>query len=148
MQISRRNALVGAGAAMAVAGVPGTVRGQDAELVALGRQWQQTYAEWMRVCARVEIAYDAGESSRRVRELEVASETPFECAWALKNRIAEIPAHSLDGALVKLRVVVAQDWITGEINDPFGRLTYQAWQSLETQHVAADFERLLGGMRP
>ena len=38
MQITRRNALVGAGAAMAVAGAPGAVQGDDAVLLALARE--------------------------------------------------------------------------------------------------------------
>ncbi len=37
--ITRRSALIGVSAAAVVAGVPGAVQGDDAELIALGRQW-------------------------------------------------------------------------------------------------------------
>ena len=145
--ITRRGAILGTAATVAVVGVPTTVQAEDAELIALGQQWQEAYGEWMRACKAVQIAYDAGEPDRRVRELEKASDPSFECACALKDRIAEIPARSVNGALVKLRIVIAQGWVTGENDDTFGCLTYQAWQSLETESAAADFERLAGEAR-
>ena len=130
MQISRRDALMGAGAAAAVAGVPGAVQGEDAELVALGRQWLVTYSKWLRETGE--------EKSGSLKQ-----------ACALEDRIAEIPACSQDGALVKLRVAAEHYRLMGEAEiDPYARLTYQAWQSLETERVAAQFERLIAGMRP
>ena len=53
------------------------------------------------------------------------------------------PARSCNGALVKLRVAAEHYRLMGEIEyDPYARLTYQAWQSLETKRVAAGMERL------
>ncbi len=44
MQITRRNAMRGASAAAAVAGVPGVVRGEDAHLEALHAEWRAAEA--------------------------------------------------------------------------------------------------------
>ncbi len=66
----------------------------------------------------------------------------------IEDRMAEIPARSHNGGLVKLRVAAEHYRLMGEIDaDPYARLTYQAWQSLETERVVADFERLAGGMQ-
>ena len=130
MSISRRSALVGAGAAV-VAGVPGAVQGDDAELIALGRQWLERYGQWLRYPISDE---DPGMLKR---------------VCAIQDQIAEIPARSPNGALVKLRVAAEHLRLMGEIKaDCYSLLTYQAWQGLETECVAADFERLLGRVRP
>ena len=132
MQISRRDALLGASAAVAVAGVPTAVAAQaalvgeaeDAELIALGQQWIDAYGEW--------IGTEDEDSTllKRCRSIE--------------NRIADIPARSHHGALVKLRVVVEFYRLMGDIdNTQETRLIYQAWQALETEPV--DFEHLSGG---
>ncbi len=52
MQISRRNALMGAGAAAAMAGVPGAVQGDDAVLLAQVAQFHELYNEWQRIWAK------------------------------------------------------------------------------------------------
>ena len=131
MSISRRGALLGAGAAAAVAGVPGAVLAQDAELIALGRQWRESYFEWLR-CPHEE------EKSGMLKRV-----------CSIEDRMAEIPADSREGALVKLRAAAEHYWLMGDIDcDPYALLTYQAWQSLETERVAPDFERLIGRMRP
>ncbi len=134
--VTRRDALRGAAAVAATGAVPvaATAKSEpDAELIALGQQWQEANDEWLRACDAVEIAYAAGEPSRRVRDLEKVSDVPFERAWALKDQIAEIPARSANGAVVKLRIVVAQNRITDENDDVFGRLTNQALQALEVR---------------
>ncbi len=58
MQISRRGALIGAGAAAVAAGVPGAVRGEDSEeaqVLALFRQMgdreRAAVHSWARLCA-------------------------------------------------------------------------------------------------
>ncbi len=127
MQISRRDALMGATAAVAVAGVPTAVAAQaeDAELIALGRQWIVAYGEW--------IGTEDVDSTllKRVRSID--------------NRIADIPARSHHGALVKLRVAAEFYRLMGDIDDSLEtRLTYQAWQALETEPF--DFERLIKGV--
>ncbi len=143
MSISRRTALATGATAVvtdaataplatkaALAGVPGTAQGEDAELIALGRQWRESYGKWMRCRCEEENTV----LLRRVCSIE--------------DRMAEIPARSRNGALVKLRAAAENYRLMGEIDhDPYARLTYQAWQSLETEGVAADFERLAGEAR-
>ena len=46
MTISRRDALVGAGAAAVVAGVPGAAMGEDAHLEALHAEWREAEAKF------------------------------------------------------------------------------------------------------
>ena len=146
--ITRRTALTGATAAVAAVGVPTLVTAQDsdAELIALGQQWQEAYGEWIRACDLVSVAFDSGEPDCRLLKLEKATDPFFDRQWRLRDRIGEIPARSINGALVKLRIVVAQGWVMGENDDTYGRLTYQAWQSLETESGAAAFERLAEGL--
>ncbi|MCZ6742974.1 MAG: hypothetical protein O7D27_12535 [Alphaproteobacteria bacterium] len=127
MSISRRDALMGATAAVAVAGVPTAVAAQaeDAELIALGRQWIVAYGEW--------IGTEDVDSTllKRVRSID--------------NRIADIPARSHHGALVKLRVAAEFYRLMGDIDDSLEtRLTYQAWEALETESF--DFKRLMRGL--
>ena len=124
MQISRRDAFMGASAAVAVAGVPLAALGKtevDAELIELGRQWIDAYGKW--------IGTEDRDSTfmKRCRSIE--------------NSIVDIPARSHHGALVKLRVVAEYLRLMGDIDDSQEtRLTYQAWETLETERF--DFERL------
>ena len=125
--ITRRGAMLGATAAVVVAGVPTAVAAQaeDAELTALGRQWIDAYGEW--------IGAEDEDSTllKRCRSIE--------------NRIADIPARSHHGALVKLRVVAELYRLMGDIDNTLEtRLTYQAWQALETELF--DFERHMRGL--
>ncbi len=106
-----------------VAGAPVAVAApaEDAELTALGRQWIEAYGEW------IGAEDDDSTLLKRCRSIE--------------NRIADTPARSHRGALVKLRVVAEYYRLMGDIDDSSEtRLIYQAWQALETE--ALDFERL------
>ena len=49
MSISRRSALTGATAAVAVAAVPATVQANDALLEALYRDWREAWGIWSKV---------------------------------------------------------------------------------------------------
>ena len=135
MNITRRAALTGAAVLAATGAVPVAAMAKveaDAELITLGRQWQKAHDEFLRACNAVETASDVGESDERMRVLEEASNAPADRSWVLRDRIGEIPARSLDGALVKLRVVVAQHRIMDELpHDCFARLTCEALQALE-----------------
>ena len=132
MQISRRNVLATGAAAITTAAITAPLaikavaaQGCDAELTALGRQWIDAYGEW--------IGTEDEDSTllKRCRSIE--------------NRIADIPARSHHGALVKLRVVAELYRLMGDIDDTLEtRLTYQAWQALETELF--DFERLMRGL--
>ncbi len=127
MTITRRGAMLGATAAVAVAGVPIAVaaKAEDAELTALGRQWIDAYGEW--------IGTEDEDSTllKRCRSIE--------------DKMAEIPARSGNGALVKLRVAAEHYRLMGDIDDSLEtRLTYQAWEALETESF--DFARLMRGL--
>ncbi len=130
MSISRRDALLGASAAVAVAGVPTAVAAQacDTELVALGQQWRELYIEWLRC------------------PVEEENTVLLKRVHAIEDRMEEIPARSPNGALVKLRVAAEHYRLMGDIDggDHYALLTYQAWQALETEPF--DFERLMRGL--
>ncbi len=126
--ISRRGALLGATAAVAVAGVPTAVaaKAEDAELTALGRQWIVAYAAWLQ-------CHDDDENTILLKR-----------ANAIEDRMVEMPVHSPDGALVKLRVAAEHLRLMGDIGeggDPYFQLVYQAWEGLETEPI--DFERIM-----
>ncbi len=128
MQITRRGAMLGASAAAVVAGVPGAVQGEDAELTALGRQWIEAYGEW--------IGTEDDDS------------TLLKQCRSIENRIADIPARSYHGALVKLRVVAEFYRLMGDIDDSSEtRLIYQAWEALETERFNFECLRLAGEAR-
>ena len=139
MSISRRDALLGATAAVVVTGAtvaPLAVKAAlattepDAELIALGQQWRETYTAWLQCCGDEEKNSALGKR-----------------AFALEGQIAGMPAHSPSGALVKLRVAAEHFRVMGEIETgKYALLTYQAWQALETEPV--DFEHLDRDSRP
>ena len=115
---------MGASAAAAVAGVPTVAMGKtevDAELIELGRQWIDVYG-------------------KRIGTEDVDLTLMKRCR-SIENRIADIPARSHHGALVKLRLAAEFYRLMGDIDDSQEtRLTYQAWETLETERF--DFERL------
>ena len=143
MRISRRDALATGAAAItvtaitaplaikaasvqaALADVPTAVAAQvsDAELIALGQQWQEAYAEWLQ------------------RE-DDEDGTLLKRACTIEDKMKDIPTRSPNGALVKLRVAAEHYRLMGDIDDdPYALLTYQAWQGLETEPI--NFERLM-----
>ena len=122
--LSRRAVLRGSGAAVAVAtvAVP-AVQAEDAELITLGRQWIVAYGEWIGT-------FNEDKDS-----------TLLNRCCSIEDEIADIPARSHHGVLVKLRVVAEHYRLMGDIDDSReSRLTYQAWQALETESF--DFGRL------
>ena len=147
MNITRRDALLGATAAavvtgaavvplaikaagvkVALAGDPAAVQGEDAELIALGRQWIDAYGKW--------IGTEDDDSTLLKR------------CHSIENRIADIPARSHHGALVKLRVVAEFYRLMGDIDDSSEtRLIYQAWEALETERFNFECLRLAGEAR-
>ena len=103
MSITRRNALTGATAAVAVASLPIAAMATtepDAELIALGRRWIEAYGKW--------IGTEGGDSTLLKR------------ATAIEDRMAEIPAHSPSGALVKLRVAAESLRLMGDLPERSG----------------------------
>ena len=132
MNITRRDALLGATAAAAVTGltvaplaikaalggVPGAVQGEDADaqVKALCRKWEAMY--------------------RHVNMSNVTDEERFAQVPVmdrLADRIADIPVRSLDGVVHKLKVAIHY------MDDEAGRYA---------DSTLRDLERLAGGMRP
>ena len=114
MEISRRDALMG-----------------DDPLIALGRQWQEAYDNWL------QFSTD-GDSTEKIVELENQREGLGNIAWRIEDQAAEIPAQSIDGVLVQLRMagthyhLMERDGLNW--HDKYAQLTWQAWDGLE--HVA------------
>ena len=95
MQISRRGALLGVGAAAVVAGVPGAVQADPVEpLLAMEREWlaQRDYIH------------------RFPHESDAEIEPLYERQDALEKKIMETPAHSFAGIAVKLRLAGYYTW--------------------------------------
>ncbi len=177
MQISRRGALLGASAAAVVAGVPGAVQGEDAALLAQVAQFHELFETWGRVQEKA-IAHSAAvkalpdypsfdpstfnslqeaqEAWRREEEFVEAHDSHKywdqsgrlgEQAGALANAIIETPAMTWRGAVEKFKIahiVVGNNHQDGDEDLD----AYQDWDAPWMETVIADFERLLGGMRP
>ena len=135
MSISRRTALA-TGAAAVVTGAttaPLAVKAalaatSDDPLVALGRQWQEAYDNWLQFST-------AGDSFEEIVELENQREDLDDIAWQLENEAADVPARSLDGVLVKLRMAGTHYHLMERDGegwaDHYAELTWQAWDGLE-----------------
>ena len=133
MQISRRNALLGVGAAAAVAGVP-AVAHADPVVAQVNRAF--AYRDWI----NHETPDDISDE-----ELNALCEPLNE----MLNLIRLTPAISVHGIASKTQVAWIQmhPTIDTELNGPgdeFGQLAPERfiWSVLQ------DFERLIGGMRP
>ncbi len=119
--ITRRNALVGASAAVAVVGVPTLAAEASEPLVALERQM---------------LARGAFLDNHSARD-EAQSEAVFKEWSALQDQIAETPATTVEGLAVKLRLI-AEDSMLYPMEDKFEQgLIRSAVESAE---------RLCGGL--
>ncbi len=172
--VTRRDAMLGASAAAAVAGVPTAVAAQacDANLLALVEQFHDVYGE----CQDVWEKHRAHRAS--VEAMPDCPRPPFlppdyghghtaflaahdahkylgeanrlnDQTGALAAAIFETPAESAKGALEKLKIAYTA------VGDGEGTATgdndLEAFQDLDApwmQNVIADFERLIRGMRP
>ena len=168
MQISRRNALMGASAAAVVAGVPGAVQGGDAVLLAKVARFQELYEAWNRVWekgsahrARIEAMTDcprvdpATQSRAHFAFLKAhdaykhydESNRLGQQTGALVNAIFKTPAETFRGAIEKFHIAHLAVG-SGADDDDEDLLAYQDWAAPWMETVAADFERLLEGMQP
>ncbi len=164
MQISRRNALLGATAAVAVAGVPGAVQGQDAVLLAQVAQFHELYdrskRSWAKQKRQRETAEDMPDCPDRVDKPEAylafldAHGADFEgcnrlsdLTGALANEIFETPPLTWRGAVEKFKIAHLAVGSYGDGGDE-GLEAYQDWANPWMETVAKDFDHLLGGMRP
>ena len=178
MTITRRNALMSAGAAAMVAGVPGGVQGEDAVLLARVAQFHETceaFRRSWRECSEYREKVEAMPNCPSalgpwgdLAELRTRNKAHHEFlgargVWdrydepnrineqvgALVNAVFKTPAQTTKGALEKLKiayVAVGDGEGTGT-----GDNDLEAFQDLEEPWmvtVIADFERLIGGIRP
>ena len=81
--ITRRNALTGATAAVAIAAVPVTVQANDAHIEALYTEWRAAEATWLKVNAVADNAHlDAIRADApSPKEGDYTSEAELEAAW-------------------------------------------------------------------
>ena len=144
MSISRRDALMGAGAAAVVAGVPGAVQGDPVEpLLAMEQEWLQLRDQY-------ETAPDVPHG---------APDPLFDKLLDLQYRIHLTEAKSPAGVAVKLRMYCRNNcWDEADFVEVTREDTVRGAGNLEVlplkaalhdlERLAGDFERLLGGMRP
>ncbi len=169
MTISRRSALIGATAAAVVTGVPGAVQGDDAALLARVAAFDGLYDAWQRLlerravrraeivampdCPQLNFTRDGSEAHFAFLEAHDAFRYGDECerlgeqTGEAVNAIFEIPAETVRGAFEKLKVVhivVGNNHQDGDEDLD----AYQDWDAPWMETVMADFERLIGGMRP
>ncbi len=167
MQISRRDALLGATAAEAVAGLPRTAQGQDTVLLPQVARFHDLYdtwrAVWAKQCehrARIDAMPDCPDfdpptlSRAYLAFLEAHDASRYydesgrlgEQTGAIANAIFEIPAETVRGTFEKLKIahiVVGNNHQDGDENLD----AYQDWDAPWMETVLADFERLAGEAR-
>ena len=103
MQISRRGALIGAGAAVVVAGVPGSAMGEDAHLETLYRIWREAYAEHI---AALDWSGDLLSGDPTWHEADRAVTRTGYRQSACVDKLLEASAHTVPGLLIKVRAIV------------------------------------------
>ncbi len=126
MQISRRNALMGASAAAVAAGVPGAVQAFPVEpLLAMEREW----------FAQRDYLHNYPDDS------DAALDPLYDRLYAIEEKIMGTPAQSFAGIAVKLRLVAHY---SDAINLGCEGLD---WDRKIAFHALRDAERLAGGAR-
>lgn len=160
--LTRRAALASAGAAVAVAGVPAAVQGEDAVLLARLGQFPDMHGRWSRMWEKAQshrAAVEAtpgcpGYSDYRAREafLEARdylkywdeAEKLSKPLGALVSAIFETPAQTVEGVLGKVRILYIA---RGDYDDQVDE-SLEAYQDDEDHpwfgSVIADLERLAG----
>ncbi len=108
----------------------------DNLLIKVGRQWGEAYSNW-------QTAPREGESHEESIALERHADALGKIAWEIEDKAAKIPAFSIEGVLVKLRIVGTHYHLMErsgeEWHNTYAKLTWQAWD---------DLERLSGEARP
>ncbi len=119
--LTRRAALVGAGAAMAVAGGPGAVKASQTDPVAVLAAKAAVYEEWLNSLHNVSDD-----------EFNALAGVHFE----MEHRILDTPATSFEGITGKLRIA----WNSAETDELYPLASERfIWSALQ------DLERLAGG---
>ena len=82
----------------ATAAPPPSASETDDPLIALGQQWKEAYDNWQ---ARIPTA---GSDEEWTVQDDERSTTLGKIAWGIEDQAADIPAQSVDGVLVQLRI--------------------------------------------
>ncbi len=101
--ITRRAALAGAGAAVAVAGVPGAVQGEDAHIETLYRIWREAYAEHI---AAIDWSGDLLSNDPTWHAADRAVTRTGYRQSACLDKLLEASAHTVPGVLRQVRAIV------------------------------------------
>ena len=159
MNITRRDALMGASAAAVVAGVPGAVRGEDAVLLALCAEWhrlQDIYGPLWTEAKRVRAEADAHPDCPDLGNEEASYAHWERFGWndlydratvldgegrEVAERLFDEPAHTNRGVLARIRVILR---VEAERDDSEAYPPYDEFAEI----LQRDFERLIAGMRP
>ncbi len=103
-------------------------RACDDLLIGLGQQWREAYDNRQTAPREGESHEESIALCRRADELG-------EIVWELQNKISTVPAFSLQGVLIKLRIVGTHYHLMerdgDEWADTYAKLTWQAWDDLE-----------------
>ncbi len=103
-------------------------RACDDLLIGLGQQWREAYDTW-------QTAPREGESQEESIALERRADELGKIAWKLQDKISRVPALSIQGVLIKLRIVGTHYHLMerdgDEWADTYAKLTWQAWDDLE-----------------
>ncbi len=112
MQITRRDALVGAGAAAMAAGVPGTTTAADRVIVlvrdqrAARKRWRFIQDTFEEICHRAGFSLLAGRKASQKLNIEPLWEELEHWKaqyWDLRARVLDTPATTPHGVLAKFR---------------------------------------------
>ena len=165
MQISRRGALMGAGAAAVVAGVPGAVQAEDVVLLAQVAEFHELFdrtkrswakherhrksVEDMPDCPEIDGTLEGNRAHRDFMDAHDAYKG-YDRLWdltgALANDIFETRPVTWRGAVEKFKIAHLAVGSYADDGDE-GLEAYQCWDSPWMETVAKDFDRLLAGMR-
>ena len=153
MQISRRDALLGASAAAVVAGVPGAVLAGD-PAIGLSDQLRATWAAWCSAMdAHEDACHRAGLTILESREVHrehgiepLWQEVEHRKArfWDLQARLLDTPATTTRGVLAKIRGFYGDDETA---NIMAGGLPCDPLDSEFAASIYRDLERLAGEAR-
>ncbi len=101
----------------------------DDLVLALGKRWREAYDNWL-------AAPSKGESVEETKAMDNRADDLGDICWKLAADIVKVPAFSVEGILVKLRVAAKHHELmhrnnSGEWDDTDAHLTWQAWDALE-----------------
>ena len=142
------------------------VGGADAELLALGREFDALHAEWLLACVASRAAEEKaaalssdleqrkGWTAREIYEAALAQPGVFEAMEAghemnvriekVMTSIRALPARTLDGLAVKARAAIPGIWTSGQYQEDAGLGDDEDWTELNARAVIDECLSLAG----